>query len=105
VRVDAENAIRFRYRDREYLATCINSHGPAPSLGEIGNDRRVILLVNRPNWKPPAALKDPMIFDLTTMRTCPARDKMHASLWEFMRMYFGVTFEYEMSSGLAQYDV
>lgn len=102
VRADAENVMRFCYRDREYLATCINSHGPAPALGEINNGKRVILLVNRPNWNPPAALKDPMIFDLTTMRTYPARDKMHAALWDFMRMYFGVTFEYEMSSAPAK---
>jgi acetyltransferase-like isoleucine patch superfamily enzyme len=95
VQDDSANGIVFRYRFREYLVACIPSEGPVLDLEQGHRRRRVILLVNRPGWEPPR-LAAPLVFDLAAMRTELVRDKIHRELWKFMRMYFGVTFEFEM---------
>jgi carbonic anhydrase/acetyltransferase-like protein (isoleucine patch superfamily) len=95
VRDDAHHQLSFHYRGREYLVLYIASEGPVPPAHDLDDRKRVIFLINRANWEPPSALKNPMGFDLTTMRTRFSRDKIHAKLWDFMRRYFGVTFEYE----------
>lgn len=95
VKDETHRQLGFHYRGREYLVLCIASEGPVPPSSDLDGRKRVIFLVNRANWKPPLALQDSMVFDFTTMRTCSSRDKIHAKLWNFMRMYFGVIFEYE----------
>jgi hypothetical protein len=95
VKDDVDNQVRFRYRGREYFILCIPSDGLVLPTIEMDSDKRLIFLVNRRNWVPPLTVKNSMVFDLTTMRTGLSQDKMHARLWDFMRRYFGVTFEYE----------
>lgn len=92
---DIHNQLSFRYRGREYLVLYIASDGPVPPSGDLDGGKRVIFMVNRADWEPPSTVKSPMVFDLTTMRTYFSHDKIHANLWNFMRRYFGVTFEYE----------
>ncbi len=90
-----ENSTSFRYRGREYLLSLVPSNDKDALNGEFDDKKRCIFLVNRPNWLPPGKLKDRLIFDLTTMSTDKSRDKIHVELWEFMRMYFGVTFKFK----------
>lgn len=94
VKADAPNRLSFHYRGRGYLVLSIPSDGPVPSISDMDCHQRLIFLVNRPNWVPPSTLGNAMVFDLTTTRTRPSHDQMHAELWQFMRTYFGVTFEY-----------
>lgn len=89
------NRLDFRYRNREYLMLYVPSNAAMPELGEKDHDKRCIFLVNRAHWLPPAAVKNPVIFDLTAMKTQWSRDKVAGELWRFMRTYFGVTFEYQ----------
>ncbi len=94
---ESADGIVFRYRFREYRVACIPSDGSMPDLEQGHRRRRLILLVNRPDWeslKPANAL----VFDLTTMRTTLSRDAIHRELWQFMRMYFGVTFQFNMGA-------
>jgi acetyltransferase-like isoleucine patch superfamily enzyme len=95
VQSDIKNCLHFHHRGRGYLLLCIPSEGPVAELSGENGDRRLIILVNRPNWTPPTFMKSSLIFDLTTMRTRRAQDGVHAELWQFMRMYYGVTFQYE----------
>jgi acetyltransferase-like isoleucine patch superfamily enzyme len=95
VRAESGNRLNFQYRHEEYALLFISSAGPVPFNSDIEGGKHLIFLVNRPYWQPPSALKDPLIFDFTTMRTHRSRDRVHAELWQFMRKYFGVTFEYQ----------
>ncbi len=88
------NLLDFQYRGREYILASVPSGGAICDFPHKTGSARWIFLVNQPNWTPPATVKQALIFDLTSMRTRVSRDTMHRELWQFMRMYFGVTFEY-----------
>lgn len=87
--------LSFSYRGRDYLILCVPADGAVPSAHDLSCDKQLIMLVNRPAWTPPAPLKHPMVFDFTTMRTRPWRDKVHTELCLFMKRYYGVQFEYQ----------
>ena len=95
VKDDIPNRLSFHYRRREYLVLSIPSDGPVPPIGDMDRHQRLISLVNRPDWVPPSTVGNAMVFDLTTRRTRPSHDRVHTELWQFMRRYFGVTFEYQ----------
>lgn len=95
VRDDTDNELSFHCRGRQYVTLCIPANELVPSTIDLASDKRLIFLVNRCQWEPPLTLRNPVVFDLTTMRTYFSHDKIHAKLWNFMRRYYGVTFEYE----------
>jgi hypothetical protein len=80
----------------DYLIVLIDSKGiPSVEL-EKHLDKRVIMLVNCPNWKLPDSLqKKGFVFDFTTMKTIYSKVKVHHEFYEFMKMYYGIIFEYK----------
>jgi acetyltransferase-like isoleucine patch superfamily enzyme len=95
VRVDDANRRRCTYRDRPYVFQCVPSGGAVELPGESSDDTCWILLVNEPGWAVPGRLGGALRFDFRTMRTAYSDDPLHRELWQFMRSYYGVTFEYE----------
>lgn len=91
---DAEGALTFKFHGRDYLVACVPSEGPLPSALGSGGRRRVVLLLNRPQWSPPAGLEGALAIDLTTMRTPPPRDPIHRALEGFLRGYYSLPLEY-----------
>ncbi len=91
---DGEHALRFDYDRRRYLVVTVSSQGYTLPTSSNGVRGRLIALVNNPTWEPPMGREDALIFDLQMMRTCRSDDKVHAELWRFLRMYYGVIFEF-----------
>ena len=94
VKEDTVNQFNFYYRGRRYFVLCIPSEGPIPSMNDPDRRKCLIFVVNRRNWTPPPTLRNPMVFDLTTMRANFSRDKVYKELYRFMKKDYGVIFEY-----------
>jgi acetyltransferase-like isoleucine patch superfamily enzyme len=93
-KIETSGRLGFRYHGQEYLVACIPSEGPLPSADEYGGGKRVIFLVNRPGWAPPADMKDPMLIDLTTMRMRHSGDPIYTALEHFLSGYYSLKLEY-----------
>jgi acetyltransferase-like isoleucine patch superfamily enzyme len=93
-REETTNRIRFHYRRREYVVMCVTSDGVGSSVEEADRDKRLIFVVNRPDWIPPPYVKSPMVLDVTTKRADWSRDRVYVELRRFMRRYYGVWFEH-----------
>jgi acetyltransferase-like isoleucine patch superfamily enzyme len=88
----------LRSLGHDYLIVLVDSEG-IPSIElEKYLHKRAILLVNCPNWKPPDSLQAKVfIFDFTAMKTIYSKDKVHHEFYKFLKMYYGIIFEYEQS--------
>lgn len=104
---DVPGRLRFRCGSRDYLIACVPTEVPAadglrptayglrpPASDDWAGAGRVILLVSRPNWAPPAGKPAPLVIDLTTLRTRRPRDPIHLGLTRFLVSYYGVPLEY-----------
>ena len=80
---------------RDYLIILVNSKGMASVDYERHQDKRIIGLVNCQNWALPMTINKMLIFDFTDMKTAYTKDKLHRELYQFMKMYYGVIFEYD----------
>jgi acetyltransferase-like isoleucine patch superfamily enzyme len=98
---DGPDSLRFAYGHRRYLVFCVRSNGADVPFAGKGEEGRLIALVNKPTWKLPEGSQNPLIFDLQTMRTCRSIDTIHTEFWQFMRMYYGLTFEFGQPAELA----
>jgi hypothetical protein len=94
-RRDDPDGLRFAFQDRLYVLRCIPSGGVDGAPAEASDGARRVMLVNRPDWRAPAGPEPVLCFDFTTMRTPRADDAIHRRLWEFLRAYYGATFEYD----------
>lgn len=90
---NASNCLSFNCRGRQYLLWHIPSESNFPIENKHCN-KRVIFLVNQQNWTPPANFENPIVFDLTSMRTSYSRDQVCSELYQFMKRY-GIQFEYQ----------
>ncbi|MCS6841405.1 MAG: acyltransferase [Roseiflexus sp.] len=87
-----DGQVAFRYRGKQYRLLCIPSDGDPPSF-EDGHAYRVVALVTRPDWTPPAgAAVYPL--DLIAYRTPRSNDPIHHALRIFLMRYYGVQIEY-----------
>lgn len=91
---ETTNRISFRYRGREYVVMCVTSDGVGSSVEDMDRKKRLIFVVNRPDWVPPSYVKNSMVLDVTTKRADRSRDKVYVELSRFMKRYYGVWFEY-----------
>ncbi|MBM4033420.1 MAG: transferase [Planctomycetes bacterium] len=91
---DVPGRLTFHYKGFPYFVASIPSEGPIPEPSDYAAAKRLILVVNRPGWQPPAEMGRPMAIDLTTLRTPHPRDKIHAALERFLRGYYGLKLEY-----------
>jgi acetyltransferase-like isoleucine patch superfamily enzyme len=82
----------FRHRGTQYRLLCIPSDGDPLSFDDL-RTHRVVALVTRPNWTPPAG---PPIYpiDLIAYRTPRSSDPIHHALRTFLMRYYGVQVEY-----------
>lgn len=87
--------LRFRSRLRNYLVAYVPSEGPDLTKQDAAGASRVILIVNRPGWTAPAALRKAPVIDLGTMRTSRSRDRIFQALWHFLYDYYGLKLEYQ----------
>jgi len=87
----------LRSQGRNYLIMLVNSEGITPVDLEKYRDRQVIVLLNFAEWSLPGARRKMLVFDFTRMRTAYSRDRLHGKLFRFMKMYYGVFFEYGQS--------
>ncbi len=95
VQTHDDEDFRFRAYGREYALFYIPAEGEMPDLQRFYPKARMLALVNRPNWTAAQPRRRLSVFNMTTMKTGPWRDGVQRELWQFMRMYFGVTFEFE----------
>jgi acetyltransferase-like isoleucine patch superfamily enzyme len=86
---EAKYQLRFRWRGQPYHISLIPSTGNPPDAIEPAAGARRIFVVNCPGWSPPPGA---MVFDLATMETPFASDRMHTALRLFMQRYYGVKF-------------
>jgi acetyltransferase-like isoleucine patch superfamily enzyme len=85
--------LSFSYKSRDYEIVCIPSEGTIPEdLNRVG--AHLLFLSSRPGWTPPAEVRNAVVFDINKMQTAPLHDPMQRELWQFFRMYLGVTFEF-----------
>jgi len=94
IKIETPGRLAFRYGGQEYVVTCVPSEGPLPSAEECAG-RRLILLVNRPGWTPPAELAGAMLVDLTTNRMRHSRDPIYTALEHFLSGYYSLKLEYD----------
>lgn len=82
----------FSYRGKQYQVLCITSEYEPPSFADR-QAPRVVALVTRPGWTPPAGV--PIYpLDLITCRTPRSNDPIHHALRTFLMRYYGVQIEY-----------
>jgi acetyltransferase-like isoleucine patch superfamily enzyme len=86
-------SLAFAHRGQRYLIVCVPAEGPPPTDGDLAG-QRVIYLVNRPGWAPPADPAGPLTVDFTTMLASSSRDHMHTEFCQFLKRYYGVQVEY-----------
>ena len=87
-----DGQVLFRYRGTPYLIACIPSAADPPSLADRRTER-VVALVTRPEWTPPAGTAIYPL-DLITCRTPRSRDPIHQALRTFLMRYYGIQIEY-----------
>ena len=97
IRVEySENRVTvLRPRKRNYLIILVDSKGEVLHDYKRERDERIIALVNCQNWALSISKNRMLIFDFMTMKTPYSRDKVHRELYQFMKMYYGVIFEFE----------
>lgn len=91
---DENHLINLRYQGRDYIIILVNSKGTLFDLQQYRN-KNIIVLLNITNWSLPNIVNRMLIFDFTTMKTSYSRDKVHNELYQFMKMYYGMIFEYD----------
>lgn len=89
-----DNTVAIRLHGKDYLISLVNSHGVgSPELEK--NYNKIIILLNRSDWKPPR-LEDKMtIFNFATMKTSYSADKFCHQLYLFLKQYYGIIFEFD----------
>jgi acetyltransferase-like isoleucine patch superfamily enzyme len=87
--------LSFRFRGKDYLVVLVDHQRTASLDLQPSVKKRMIILLNRINWIPPLQGNQFFIFDFSTMKTKYSKDKIHQELYKFMRMYYGIVFEYD----------
>jgi acetyltransferase-like isoleucine patch superfamily enzyme len=90
-----EQMALLRSRRRDYLITFINSKGIASVDFRKYQNKKMIALVNCHDRFPAISMNRILIFDFKSMKTQYSRDRVHQALYQFMRMYYGLIFEFE----------
>ena len=86
--------LSFRFRGKDYLVVLVGNQGAASLDLQPLAKKRIIILLNRINWIPPFEGNQIFIFNFPTMKTKYSKDKVHQELYQFMKMYYGIVFEY-----------
>jgi hypothetical protein len=94
---DRDDQVELRLNGKNYLIVLVNSEGSSPFNFRLSPREKLILLINSADWEPTGAIDDGLIFNFTSMKASYSRDKVHRELYDFMKMYYGVIFEYEQS--------
>lgn len=89
-----DRALSFRFREKDYLIVLVDNQEAVPLDLRALERKRIIVLLNRINWVPPFQGNRVFIFDFSTMKTKYSKDKIHQELYKFMKMYYGIVFEY-----------
>jgi acetyltransferase-like isoleucine patch superfamily enzyme len=91
-----ENQVTLlRNHGRDYLVTFVNSKGIASVDHQRYQDKRTVALVNCEKWAPPINGNKMLIFNFISMKTPCSRDRVHREFYQFMKMYYGIIFEYD----------
>ena len=80
---------------KEYLIVLINSQGRFSVDHKMHQDKILIILVNDQAWMPESKANAMLVFNFISMRTPETKDKVHRELYQFMKLYYGIIFEYD----------
>ena len=86
----------LRSHGRTWIVVLVDSNGKLSlDLNEVPHDR-VMFLVNSADWTPPQVSgRKQHVFDFTTMKTQYSLEKIHNEFYNFLKMYYGIIFEYQ----------
>ena len=84
----------IRYHRRDYLVVLVDYRGTVSLDLQTLAKKRMIVLLNRINWIPPFEGDQILVFNFLTMKTKYSKDKIHQEIYQFMKMYYGIIFEY-----------
>jgi acetyltransferase-like isoleucine patch superfamily enzyme len=86
---ESKHRLRFHWRGQAYHIALVPSTGQMPDDLQTDNSTRQIFMVNCPDWSPPHRA---LVFDMKTMQTPFASDRIHTAFRLFMQRYYGVKF-------------
>ncbi|HMO57688.1 MAG TPA: acyltransferase [Roseiflexaceae bacterium] len=86
---DAAGSLHFTFRGAPYQICCIPAAGIIPPLDPA---RRLLLLINRSDWQPPAAVVAQA--DFISMQSDREHDPVFHELIQFFKRYYGIQFRY-----------
>lgn len=92
-----DHTIDFRFKGRDYLIAIVNSAGMVPVRNSEKKQQNIIVLSNHGQWKVSSFGNKSMRFDFIAMKTTYTRDPLHHSLYLFLKMYYGIIFEFTES--------
>ena len=94
VKAEPNNYLQFKFKGKDYLIVYVTSNHTEQHYELVGKKPRIIFIVNQENWQAPSHINAAMIFNLDKMQTQLSKDKIHQELWQFMRRYYGLFFEF-----------
>jgi acetyltransferase-like isoleucine patch superfamily enzyme len=84
----------FSLRGKNYLVELVASQGSAPIKFQKDNYDRKIILLNCEDWAPPIGGSKTTVFDFTSKKATYSRDKLSREIYQFLKQYYGIIFEY-----------
>lgn len=86
--------ISLRVYDRQYLIAFISSQRTNSSVLSAPQRSKIIFLLNNTGHNLVVDETNDLFFDFSTNKTPFSKDPLHRDLYSFMKMYYGIIFEY-----------